>query len=62
MGGSPNKTPIVLPWRHVAMGGELMGELLPSSQLDVCQIHYYSGYSQKYPYQVSIFGSGLHPG
>ena len=26
----------VHPWRYVAMGGELLGDLLPSGQLDVC--------------------------
>ena len=43
------------------MGGELLGDLLPSGQLDVFQSNYYSDYSQRAPHQVSRFCYGLQP-
>ena len=44
------------------MVGELLGDLLPSRQLGVCQCHAYSEYSQRAPHQVSRFFSVLHQG
>ena len=49
-------------WRHVSMGGELLGYLLPSSQLGVFQGRAYSEHHQRDPHQVSRFCSGIHPG
>ena len=43
-------------------GGNLLVELLPTHQLDVCHIHNYSEYSQRGSHQVSRFYSGLHSG
>ena len=42
--------------------GELLGDLLPSDQLDVCKIHDYSEYYQRASHQVSKFCPSLHPG
>ena len=50
------------PWRHADIGGELLGDILPSGQLGVCQGHAYSGNPQRSPHQVSMFCSGLQPG
>ena len=33
---------LMQPWRNETMGGELLGDLLPSGQLDVYQGHSYS--------------------
>ena len=52
----------VRPWRYAAMGGELMGDLLPSGQLGICKIRAYSKYSHRASHLVSIFCSGLHSG
>ena len=54
--------PPMHPWRHVSMVGELLGDLLSSGQLDVCQGQDYSDNYQIAPNQVSRFCSGLHPG
>ena len=50
------------PWRHAEMGGELLGDLLPSGQLDVYQGHSYSENNKIAPHQVSRFFPVLHPG
>ena len=42
-------------WGHVAIGDELLGDLLPSGQLDVYQGHAYSDHPQRDPHQVRIF-------
>ena len=47
--------PHMLTWRHAEMGGGLLGDLLPSGQLDIYQGHTYSENPQRYPHQVSIF-------
>ena len=36
------------------MGGELMGDLLPSVQLDVCQGHDYYGHPRRTPHTKSV--------
>ena len=56
------QSPPVFPWKYAEMGGELMGEVLSSGQLDVCQIHAYPKYPQRASHQVSRFFSGLHSG
>ena len=62
MRGSSKKISSVLSWRYEAMGGGLIGDLPPSGQLDVCQTHAYSKYSQIASNQVSRFFSVLHSG
>ena len=44
------------------MGGELLGDLLPSGQLDLFQIHAYPKYSHIDSQQVSRFCSVLNSG
>ena len=48
------KTPM-RPWRHVEMGGGLLGYLLPSVQLDTYQGHSYCENPHISSHQVSRF-------
>ena len=41
MGGSPKIILPVHPQSHESTGGELLGDLLPSGQLYICQGHSY---------------------
>ena len=50
------------PWRHAAIGDELMGDLLPSGQVYVCKGYAYSEHPQRATHKLSRFCSGLHPG
>ena len=42
------------------MGGELLGDLLPIGQLDVCYSHAYPKYSQRYSLQVGRYLYGVN--
>ena len=42
------------------MGYKLLGDLLPSGQLDICQSHVYSEYYQRALHQVSRLFPGPH--
>ena len=52
----------VQPWSYAAIGGELLGDLLPSCQLEACQIHDYPKHYHIASHQASRFCSGLHSG
>ena len=52
----------IRPYSHVSMVGELLGDILPTGQLDVCQVHAYSDNHQRAQHILSTFFSGLHPG
>ena len=54
--------PLMYPWRYSSMGGELLGDLLPSGKLNVCQGHDYSENPKRSPHQFNGFCYGLHPG
>ena len=50
----PQGTP-VYPWENETMGGELLGDLLSSGQLDLCNIYAHHKHPNISPYHIYRF-------
>ena len=52
--------PPLCKWGNTTMGDELLGDLLYSGQMYVCQSHDISKHPQRYSYQVYGFCTGIY--